>query len=129
MPLPPSYQFIIDNPYETIRETIETLQLAVSLPTPWDNPIYSLMLFPGTPLYYKALSDGLIKSKQVEVYGKDWHDQSRPFFQFWIRLYSANRSQLLLRLLLAPRLVRLLSSQFVNRVWRLRAFRWLLSIQ
>jgi anaerobic magnesium-protoporphyrin IX monomethyl ester cyclase len=125
MQLPPSYQFIIDNPYETIKETIETLKLAVSLPTPWDNPIYSLMLFPGTSLYEKAFSDGLIKSKQSEVYGKDWHDQSRPFFQFWIRLYSANRSRFLLRLLLTPWLVRLLSNDFTTRVWKTGAFRWL----
>jgi radical SAM superfamily enzyme YgiQ (UPF0313 family) len=129
MPLSPSYQFIIDNPYETIEESIETLQLAVSLPRPWSNPIYSLMLFPGTPLYEKALSDGLIKSKRFEVYGKNWLDQSRPFFQFWVRLYRANLSPLLLRLLLAPWLVRLLSSHFADRVWRLRAFRWLWNAQ
>ena len=128
MPLPPSYQFIIDNPYETIEESIETLQLAVSLPRPWSNPIYSLMLFPGTPLYEKALSDGLISNKRSEVYGKNWHDQSRPFFQFWIRLYRANLSPLLLRLLLAPWLVRLLSNHFANRVWKL-TFRWLWNTQ
>jgi anaerobic magnesium-protoporphyrin IX monomethyl ester cyclase len=129
MPLPPSYQFIIDNPYETIEESIETLQLAVSLPQPWSNPIYSLMLFPGTPLYEKALSDGLISNKMSEVYGKNWHDQSRPFFQFWIRLYRANVSPLILRLLLAPRLVRLMSNRLANKVWRLRAFRWLWNFQ
>jgi len=35
MLLPPTYQFIIDNPYETLDETLETLQLAASLPRPW----------------------------------------------------------------------------------------------
>ena len=129
MPLPPSYQFIIDNPYETIEESIETLRLAVSLPRPWDNPIYSLMLFPGTPLYEKALSDGLIKSKWSEVYTKDWLDQSKPFFQFWIRLYRANMPSLVLRLLLVPWLVRVLSSQFADRTWRLRTFRWLWNVR
>jgi len=129
MPLPPSYQFIIDNPYETIEETIETLRLAVSLPRPWDNPIYSLMLFPGTPLYEKAWSEGLIKSKQAEVYEKDWVDQSRPFLQLWIRLYRANITPLLLRLLLFPWVLRVLSSHFADKAWRFRVFRWLWKTQ
>jgi anaerobic magnesium-protoporphyrin IX monomethyl ester cyclase len=125
MPLPPSYQFIIDNPYETVEEMIETLRFALSLPQPWDNPIYSLMLFPGTPLYNKACSDGLIKNKQDEVYGKNWLDQSKPFFQLWIRLYRANLFPLTLRLLLTPWIVRLSASPFADKVWRLRIFRWL----
>jgi anaerobic magnesium-protoporphyrin IX monomethyl ester cyclase len=120
---PPSYQFIIDNPYETIEETVETLRLAVSLPRPWDNPIYSLMLFPGTPLYEKASSNGLIKDMRLEVYGKDWHDQTTPFLKFWVQMYRANRSRLFLRLLLTPWLVRLLSNHFANRIWRCRGLR------
>jgi anaerobic magnesium-protoporphyrin IX monomethyl ester cyclase len=120
LPYPPSYQFIIDNPYETIEETVETLRLAVSLPRPWDNPIYSLMLFPGTPLYEKATSNELIKDMRSEVYGKDWHDQTNPFLRFWVQQYRANRSPSFLRLLLTPWLVRLLSSHFANRVWRFR---------
>lgn len=125
MSLPPSYQFIIDNPYETLGETLETLQLAVSLPRPWENPIYSLMLFPGTPLYERAQQDGLIEDKSRQIYGKNWHDQSKPFFRFWIRLYRANVFPFLLRILLRSRIARLLSSDFADSIWRMRIFRWL----
>jgi radical SAM superfamily enzyme YgiQ (UPF0313 family) len=100
MKFPPTYQFINDNPYETDNETLETLSLAVSLPKPRDNPIYSLMLFPGTALYEKALNDGFIKDKYAQIYGKNWLDQSKPFFQLWIRLYRANFPRFVLRFLL-----------------------------
>lgn len=125
MSLPPTYQFIIDNPYETLDETLETLQLAVSFPRPWHNPIYSLMLFPGTPLYEQAKQDGLITNKYAQIYGKNWLDQSNPVFQFWIRLYRANIPPFLLRLLLLPWIARLLTSDFANAIWRMRIVRWL----
>lgn len=125
MSLPPSYQFIIDNPYETLDEILETLRLAVSLPKPWQNPIYSLMLFPGTPLYELAKKDGLIKDKYSEIYGRNWLDQSKPFYQFWIRLYKANSPSFLLCILLQPWIARLLTTDHANVFWRMRIFRWL----
>ena len=125
MKLPPTYQFIIDNPYETIDETIQTLKLALSLKKPWDNPIYSLMFFPGTPLYEKALFDGFIKDKYGQIYGKNWLEQSKAFFQFWIRLYRLNCPVFLLQILLHPWIVRLMTNNLVNAIWKMRIFRWL----
>lgn len=125
MLLPPTYQFIIDNPYETLDETLDTLQLAASLPRPWHNPVYSLMLFPGTPLYERAMQDGLITDKYSQIYGRNWLDQSKPFFQFWVRLYRANIPPILLRILLWSWIARLLTSNFADTLWKKRLFRWL----
>jgi radical SAM superfamily enzyme YgiQ (UPF0313 family) len=127
MPRPPTYQFIIDNPYETLEETLETLHLAVNLSRPWNNPIYSLMLFPGTPLYERAVRDGLIADKYSQIYGRDWLDQSRPYLQFWIRLYRANFPSFPLRILLWPWIARLFTSDFASSILRMRIFRWLWS--
>ena len=125
MALPPSYQFIIDNPYETLSDTLQTLRLAVSLPRPWDNPIYSLMLFPGTPLYEKAAQDGLIQDRVEQIYGKNWLDQSQPFFRFWVRLYRANIPPVFLRVLLWPWMARLMTSRVAHAFWRMGLVRWL----
>jgi len=125
MKLPPTYQFIIDNPYESLDETVETLRFASNLPKPWDNPIYSLMLFPGTPLYEKAQGDGLIKDKYSQIYGKDWNDHSKPFFKFWIRLYRANFPRTVLHVLLARWIACMLSSPLADSLWRTRILRWL----
>jgi radical SAM superfamily enzyme YgiQ (UPF0313 family) len=122
---PPTYQFIIDNPYETLHERLETLRLAVSLPRPWDNPIYSLMLYPGTLLYERADRDGLITDKTNQVYGRNWLCQSQPFFQIWVRLYRANFSPVLLHFLLWPWLARLMTSRAANWLFNLPFMRWL----
>jgi len=99
MVMPPTYQLIIDNPFETIEDTLQTLRFAVSLPRPWNNPVYSLMLFPGTELYEKAVANGLITDKEAQVYARNWLEQSRPFFQIWIALYRKNFPRFLMRFL------------------------------
>jgi radical SAM superfamily enzyme YgiQ (UPF0313 family) len=125
MAKPPTFQFIIDNPYETLDETLATLKLALSLSRPWDNPIYSLMLFPGTSLYHSAKADGLLTDEFVQIYDRMWHQQSRPLFQFWIRLYRANLLPSLLGFLLIPWVARLLTHPIADKLWRTPFLRWL----
>jgi hypothetical protein len=102
---------------------LETLRLAISFPRPWYNPIYSLMLFPGTPLFQKAFEEGIIKDKHVQIYTRDWKSQSIPFFQFWIKMYRANISPSLLRLLLTPWIAKLMCGNMVTAIWKMRPFR------
>ena len=120
---PPTYQFIINNPYESIEQILETLNFALKLPRPWDNPIYSLMLFPGTQIYEKAKKDGLIKDKYKQIYARDWHDHDRPYFQIWIRLYKAQFPVGLLKIMLAPPLVNLMTAQISTRMLNFQILR------
>jgi radical SAM superfamily enzyme YgiQ (UPF0313 family) len=53
--------FIIDNPYETGDDIIQTYQYLVDLPPKVTVQIYMLSFFPGTPIYNRALSDGIIE--------------------------------------------------------------------
>jgi len=122
---PPTYQFIIDNPYESLNDTLETLKLAVSFPRPWHNPIYSLMLFPGVLLYEKAMKDGFITDKFAQIYGRNWRSHSKVFFQIWIRLYRANMSPVILKLLLHPWIARLFTTTPINTILKTRIFHWL----
>jgi anaerobic magnesium-protoporphyrin IX monomethyl ester cyclase len=124
MPLPMTCQFIIDNPYETIEETIETLKLAISLPKPWTHPIYSLMFFPGTALYQQAEIDGLIQNKQSQIYERNWVEQSQPYFQFWVYLYRKNFPVFLLNMLLNTKMVHFATSRTMKKIWNHKLFRW-----
>ncbi|MCI0515186.1 B12-binding domain-containing radical SAM protein [candidate division KSB1 bacterium] len=125
MPNPPTYQFIIDNPYETLDETLSTLRMAASFPRPWHNPIFSLMFFPGLPLSKKAMEDGYITDKFTQIYGRNWRAQSKPFFQFWIRLYRANIHPGFLRFLLQKWIAWPLTTPIADSIWKWRIFRWL----
>ncbi len=54
--------FIIDNPWETREDTAETLRYILELPPSVVLNIFYLSYFPGTPLYERALAEGVISA-------------------------------------------------------------------
>ena len=53
--------FIIDNPYETRDDIIQTYKFIINLPPEIDFNIFYLSFFPGTPIYNRALKDKIIE--------------------------------------------------------------------
>jgi len=53
--------FIIDNPYETRDDIIATYKYILDLPPNMRINLFFLSFFPGTPLYDRALTDGIIQ--------------------------------------------------------------------
>lgn len=53
--------FIIDNPYETRDDIIQTYQYLINLSSHIKVNIFCLAFFPGTPIYNRALKDGFIE--------------------------------------------------------------------
>ena len=64
------YDIILDNPWETDEDLIETLMFLSKLPTPFQLSIYSLIYYPETDLYRKAKKEGVIKDDLNDVYRK-----------------------------------------------------------
>ena len=56
----PYYDFIVENPYETREDLLNTVRLLIELPRPYRTRVYALSFFPGTPLYEKANADGIL---------------------------------------------------------------------
>jgi len=56
------YDIISSNPYETNEDIIETIRLLQKIPKPYFLSVNNLIFFEGTPLYKKAMEDGLIKT-------------------------------------------------------------------
>ena len=69
--------FIIDNPYETRDDIIKTYFFLTELPPQVTINIFFLAFFPGTPLYDRALRDGIIE----------------PFSERGFRFYTRSRLQ------------------------------------
>jgi len=65
-----AYDIILDSPWSTDEDLIETLMFLSKLPTPFQLYLYSLVFFPGTELYRKAKKEGLIKDDLNDVYRK-----------------------------------------------------------
>ena len=66
----PSYDIILDNPWETDQELIESLMILTKIPLPFVLTLFSLTFFPGTELYERAKIEGLIKNDLKDVYRK-----------------------------------------------------------
>ena len=69
---PPSYDFILDVPYETDEDKIESLRFIAEIPKPFRLQPFSLVLYPGTKLYQMAKADGFIKDDRLEIYSKSY---------------------------------------------------------
>ncbi len=53
------YDVILDNPYETEEDILQTLKVILQIPKPFQLLIFSLSFFQGTELYKRAKTDGL----------------------------------------------------------------------
>jgi len=67
-----TYDIILDGPWDTDEDLIETLMFLSKLPTPFSLNIFSLVFYPGTDIYRKAKKEGLIKDDLNDIYSKDY---------------------------------------------------------
>ncbi len=65
-----SYDIILDSPWDTDEDLIDTLMFLSKLPTPLQLTMYSMVLYPETDVYKKAKKEGLIKDDLNDVYRK-----------------------------------------------------------
>jgi len=70
---PPSYDIILDNPWESESDLTETLMLLSHLPKPYGIELFYLTFYPNTELYDKAKKEGIIKNDVAEVYDKSYY--------------------------------------------------------
>ena len=56
-----SYDFIIDSPWETDIDRMETLKMIKGFPKPFQTLLFTLTFYPGTELHDRALREGIIK--------------------------------------------------------------------
>jgi anaerobic magnesium-protoporphyrin IX monomethyl ester cyclase len=73
------FDVIVDNPWETDKETIQTLRLLSRIQTPYTLFIFPLALYPGTDLYEKALHEGILPLEESDR-KRIAHHQLRPTY-------------------------------------------------
>ena len=60
------YDVILDNPFETDEDRINTVQTLMETPKPFYSQFFSLTLYPGTELREQALEKNLIKGDEYQ---------------------------------------------------------------
>ena len=59
------YDFIFNNPYETRKDLVETIDFLMKFPEPFSLQGYNLIFYPGTEITDRALKDGHISLKEA----------------------------------------------------------------
>lgn len=91
---PPCYHVILDNPWETPHDNIQTLKTVLKLPSPFWLKRASLVCFPGTELYARAKRDGIIKTEEDEwreIFSKHLHTPKGSYVNMLMYLAGFSR--------------------------------------
>ncbi len=70
----PTYDIILENPWESLDDILITLRGVLELPRPFVLQLFSLTFFPGIALFQKALEDGIISGTEASHLKED-HDR------------------------------------------------------
>jgi radical SAM superfamily enzyme YgiQ (UPF0313 family) len=86
----PDYHMILDNPWESTEDTMKGLRLLWTLPPPYNLLPSSLVPYPGTEFYHKALEDGYVTDEYNQIYRKEFHSPAGSYlnFLFFLTLFN-----------------------------------------
>ncbi len=98
-----AYDLILDNPFESKKDILETIDLLSRLPSPYTLNLSSLTFFPGTRMYELARAAGYVKDNVRDVYLKLYHGVDNNYLNLIIVLFSIGK--------VPPRLLKLLTAE------------------
>ena len=86
----PDYHVILDCPWETPDDVVDTLRLIWKLPKPYNLLPSSLMFYPGTAFYDRAKAEGILTDEYSEVYRKHFTTPKGSYvnFLFWLSIFN-----------------------------------------
>lgn len=110
------YDVILDNPYETKENIIETLEFLLKVPRPFHLQFFSLIFFPGTELYNKAKKDGIITDEGRDVYRKQFQFIQVRYLNLMFYLFNYGVPNSIIRFLLNKHMVNIFERESMNSV-------------
>jgi len=114
--LPPTYDVLIENPYETKDENLETLRFLSTIPRPFEILPFKLIFFPGTEMYEKAKKDGIIKDEITEIYNCSFSDIPCNFVN--LLYFSVHlMPRIILKILLRKNIAVFFNKKVFNSFW------------
>jgi radical SAM superfamily enzyme YgiQ (UPF0313 family) len=116
---PPSYDFLLDVPFETDRDRIDSLRFIADIPKPYRLQPFTLVLYPGTRLYELAIEKGMIADEYKEIYNKTYTMREPSYLNLLMTLSRSGKfPSTLLKLLISPPVVSVLNSNMLKPLFR-----------
>ncbi len=86
----PDYHVILDCPWETPDDVVDTLRLIWELPHPYNLLPSSLVFYPGTAFYERAREEGILVDDFSEIYRKHFTTPKGSYvnFLFWLSIFN-----------------------------------------
>ncbi len=114
----PDYHVILDNPWESTEDVMRGLRLLWTLPPPYNLLPSSLVPYPGTEFFHKAIEDGFVTDEFNQVYRKGFHTPNGSYlnFLFWLTIFN-NLPKEIPQFLASDRFVRLFNQRKYDRIW------------
>lgn len=113
---PPIYDFILDNPWETIQDKYDTLQLLLKMPPPFYLQIFRLTFFPGTGLFDKARESGLISDDIRDIYSQQYNERDINYINLLFSAFSRPVPRSLMKILCSKTAIDVFHNTPVNTV-------------
>lgn len=115
---PPSYDFLVDVPFETEEDIADSLRFISRIPKPYHLQPFSVVLYPGTHLHAQAMEAGLIRDERKEIYNKTYTMHAPTYLNLLMTLARGGRLPgPLLRALVSAPVVRVLNSRPLKPLW------------
>ncbi|MBU1626949.1 B12-binding domain-containing radical SAM protein, partial [bacterium] len=114
--LPPVYDVITDNPFETDDDYIETFRLFLKIPRPFRIQLFYMTFLPGTEIYDKAVKEGIINDDISQVYRQKLGGQGKTFPNFLFNFFNLDPHIFILKFLTIPIIFKALNSPLANRI-------------
>lgn len=112
------YDVIIDNPYETNEDFIDTIKLLLKFPKPRHIKLFSLTFLPGTELYEKAKLDGILPDEdEFGGYRKhflSFYYRKKKYLNFVFPLLNQNIPNFLIKILINKYVVFFMDRPLIN---------------
>jgi anaerobic magnesium-protoporphyrin IX monomethyl ester cyclase len=112
------YDIIIENPWETREDNLQTLRAIVELPRPYLLQLFSLSLFPGTELYNRGVKEGLVKDIHREVYEKHYQTREYTYISFVLSFIHRQYPRWILRFMLSKPMVSIFYRSYMKPLYK-----------
>ncbi len=115
----PSYDFLVDVPWETTRDKVDSLRFISEIPKPFRIQPFTLILYPGTRLYEIAKKSGMIGDEMKEIYNKTYVMREPNYLNLLLVLSRDGKfPSALLKLLISAPVLAVFNSKPVKPLFR-----------